>query len=605
MKLKSILMMSLAGIAFTACSSDDVTTSEKLENGGQVAIRIALPTTSDTRAASDDGATLNDGDANEYAVKGAVIALYAVNAGDTVCVGSDSFTPEELKFTMNSDDKITSTSAIVKIPADAMKPSLALAIVNPGALANMPKKGDSYSAFRAVREAAEANGTGENADGSFMMTNSVYTDGATPTKIINLAAVDEKSISSNVNVTPEASTNIYVERVSGKATIAFGMSGESTYGTYDAATKTVTFTNGNMVKILGCGLTVTNKNFYPVKQVSLEGAQDWSTQTKYQMYARWNDYSEYRSFWGEDANYAKNAATPSTLTGTLKDMFNYLPFTSLNGKFNTTQYALENTFNVLNQDQNQTTAVIVAAQYILKGSTAGANVYTVKGVAYNYDNARKKIVEYLTAAGYTDESGNALTYDKLEIFASEKSTNNRIGYVYDHALNIKLAGTDVTVYKALKAVFNNVAANIKCYNEGYCYYALPIQHFGDNVKLYDGTSYYTYNGMSGINSADKLGRYGFLRNNWYQININSISGIGAPVINPNNPINPDPNYPDPTDPSDPDTPTTPTDPTDPDKPVTPDPTTPTTPTHDDVNSYYINAQIHILPWAVRTQSINF
>jgi hypothetical protein len=91
----------------------------------------------------------------------------------------------------------------------------------------------------------------------------------------------------------------------------------------------------------------------------------------------------------------------------------------------------------------------------------------------------------------------------------------------------------------------------------------------------------------GINTPDKLGRYGVLRNNWYTVDIAAIVGLGHPVPhdptnpgNPDTPIDPDPSNPDPNDP------------------------TPTPPTPDDVESYYVKATINILPWAIRKQSVD-
>ena len=56
-----------------------------------------------------------------------------------------------------------------------------------------------------------------------------------------------------------------------------------------------------------------------------------------------------------------------------------------------------------------------------------------------------------------------------------------------------------------------------------------------------------------------LGRYGVLRNNWYDLGINSISGVGSPVV--------------------------------PDAPGTPD---------DELESF-ISVRINVLSWAKRTQ----
>ena len=61
---------------------------------------------------------------------------------------------------------------------------------------------------------------------------------------------------------------------------------------------------------------------------------------------------------------------------------------------------------------------------------------------------------------------------------------------------------------------------IRYYKDGGCYYyAVPIKHFNDITKP-SGT----------IEDSNFLGAYGVVRNNWYQITINSVSGPGAPGV---------------------------------------------------------------------------
>ena len=61
----------------------------------------------------------------------------------------------------------------------------------------------------------------------------------------------------------------------------------------------------------------------------------------------------------------------------------------------------------------------------------------------------------------------------------------------------------------------------------------------------------------------RLGRYGVLRNNWYELSVNSVSGPGYPDVPKVNPTDPD-----------------------------------------DVNDQYINVEVKILDWAMRKQVID-
>lgn len=63
---------------------------------------------------------------------------------------------------------------------------------------------------------------------------------------------------------------------------------------------------------------------------------------------------------------------------------------------------------------------------------------------------------------------------------------------------------------------------IRYYKDGGCYYyAIPIEHFGQEYKAGDDK-----------NQSKYQGRYGVVRNNWYQITINSVSGPGEPEVTP-------------------------------------------------------------------------
>lgn len=73
-------------------------------------------------------------------------------------------------------------------------------------------------------------------------------------------------------------------------------------------------------------------------------------------------------------------------------------------------------------------------------------------------------------------------------------------------------------------------------------------------------------------AAAWLGRWGIVRNNWYKITIDEIKGLGSPVPE--------------------------------DFTGTADGTPGGTPDDNPKPKYYIAAHVHILPWAVRKQSVD-
>ena len=96
-----------------------------------------------------------------------------------------------------------------------------------------------------------------------------------------------------------------------------------------------------------------------------------------------------------------------------------------------------------------------------------------------------------------------LTTDNVSIKdgETEKVTEELVG-----KLNTKL-GLDAT---------NKVG--IKTYENGESYYIARIKHFGDDL-----TPWKEGNDTYGENNLNWLGRYGVLRNNWYDLTIEKIS----------------------------------------------------------------------------------
>ena len=158
----------------------------------------------------------------------------------------------------------------------------------------------------------------------------------------------------------------------------------------------------------------------------------------------------------------------------------------------------------------------------------------------------------------------------------------------DESAIIILAGTNIG------EVANPADSKLYKYVGGIAYYSARIQHFGDvetpwnarseaynvyqdasNPCIYpaNGTQQYgtplaTY--VYGDNHANAwLGRWGIVRNNWYVLTLKKIEGIGSPV--PEDFSGEAGNTPD-------------------DNPPT---------------SFFISAEVHILPWVKRTQQVVF
>lgn len=229
-------------------------------------------------------------------------------------------------------------------------------------------------------------------------------------------------------------------------------------------------------------------------------------------------------------------------------------------------YCLENTFNVANMLQEQTTRVVFKGTYTPKSITTDANgtFYKIgKNVAlWNSDDLKKHIVAAVTK----------VVADASAAGASTTITLNGSGNDLTTAGNRMLTASNITVTKAtgdvvalkpedVKAINDKLGLSegygISTYEKGESYYIARIKHFGDALTPWNSGD--AYNG----DNLKYLGRYGMLRNNWYELNVQSVSGPGYPDV--------------------PDV-----------KPNTPD---------DEIDKY-IKVSVKILSWAKRSQDVN-
>ena len=275
---------------------------------------------------------------------------------------------------------------------------------------------------------------------------------------------------------------------------------------------------------------------------------------------------KYRTYFAESANYAKgtalnrvlapvyytqaeiDAATPGdpAYGKTTSDI--KTPGTTFSTNFGNVnpQYCFENTFSVDDQDVNKTTLVQVAIQAAAGGSAV--DLYTVNGnktSVYNLASLttliQAKALEYIESqtgwvtAGTiasTEISVGTITVDgnnKVTAIAltcdPSSATVNATNFYKDGA------GTDKTLPDAVYAYVLSQTGDILKYVNGVSYYNIRIKHFGDLLtpwkNLEDplpstGNIYPT----SANRDNNYLGRYGVLRNNWYNLKVKSIRSLG-------------------------------------------------------------------------------
>lgn len=556
--VKNLFGMAVMATALVACSSNDDLASNGHEGNqtgeAYASFRINLPTTSGTRVAGDP--TFDGGDAKEYEVKNGTILIFD-NAG--------KFVTSAKLGTMNpwTDVKVdgvtTAAIATVKLSDDVTVGGdyQALVLLNDDAEAPTPKvklpiKGTPYATWSA--DASNVNAEKYASTDGIFMANAPKYNGATsePTTLVKV---------NNICASPEeaqakAATTVYVERGLAKVTMQ-----NYKIGGYEIADGT-TYA-GDKVVITDWKLDVTNKSTYPVHRT--DGLKDaWGKIWGEDRFADAANTTFPRVYWGVDPNYSGNALQDLTAC---KNAFNMIKNSEVEGQAGTDhpQYCLENTFDLANMMQGQTTRVVFKAVYTPK-ALVGKTEKTFYKIGNNTAIWTKADLEQqihtvaVTAMGITTTAEQAKYVVKLD--ATENNISGEAGQHLIKAENITYTGEGTSqvnpnvVNKINEKLGLSADAGIATYLNGEAYYIARIKHFNELTPWTAGTPY------NGDNKAF-LGRYGVLRNNWYDLSVNSISGLGYPEVPEVKPT-----------------------------------------VSDDENDQYINVEVKILDWAKRSQSID-
>ena len=179
----------------------------------------------------------------------------------------------------------------------------------------------------------------------------------------------------------------------------------------------------------------------------------------------------------------------------------------------------------------------------------GKTFYTFnddKSTLYDGDNMKKHIKQIILSnpavltklatdfSGATiGESNIELTFeprdkDGKKILKNYKVTEGTNVHTYVVSTDVK-PGTTEPLYANLNQELQ--LGNIVEYENGIAYYPIRIKHFGDEQTPWKKATADMTNPYGNPVENDKyLGRYGVLRNNWYNIEISSIKNVGSAVV---------------------------------------------------------------------------
>ena len=464
----------------------------------------------------------------------------------------------------------------------------------------------SFSEFQKITVTGGADSFRDDTKGFLMMNAPLYGKiTAAPSELATLAVVTDKVKNTETAAQNEPGAEVFVERAVAKVTMAPFTPSQLTGAEYPVATNKVD------VKLVAWGLDYMNNISYYMHNAKpvTPGIADWAAYKtngdagtenyRFAGITRVKEGYGYRAYWGEDPNYnaepeidpathlpVNNWGSVSKYTGKICNFIHVTDIAKLSDKTgeNYPQYCMENTFNVQNMNEDQTTRAIVKVKLIPNTTDADGSFYIVnndKSKFFNLAGIKELVKTHILACNAV--TTEALTSGTAAVNVNDIILESVVGSPNWKVTSFKVTyGTTTTTTTAVVKTYdatgattadvvsdvNKALSTVTKYTEGYAYYPIRIKHFGSGdmtTGLGAGlvtwvAANHTQANRYNDNSDEKfLGRYGVLRNNWYDLGINSISGVGSPVI--------------------------------PDAPGTPD---------DELESF-ISVRINVLSWAKRTQ----
>ena len=575
MKIKHLFGLAVIAAMTASCSSnEDLGTAGPGTGTNEAGVSYAtftinLPTASGTRAANDDFA---EGTAKEYAVNDATLVIFEKGTEtsenkfkfvEAVPLGNLEPQKKDNESTNGITTEATITAKLNSAKVDEVGGKYyALVILNneatTGNKVTVPTATtETYGAWNVASKVTTANLL-DNTKGFYMANAPQFTEAdVEPTTLVAIKGIYR----TKEEAQSKAATTIHVER--GLAKVTVGSSSTNNYFATAGANATGTKYSSDNVQITKWALDVTNKKSFPVHVTSglkagttigegqtVTGYKDiWknapattgTAATKRFVSQLSAEGAFKRVYWGIDPNYSMGL----TDLVKCKEQFTIVKADGTDATWKSSTeplYCLENTFDISHMMQGQTTRVVFKAKYTPKDFADNETFYKIgnnttilkeadlettvnnaatsvlPGCVVDYDANLKKEGSHVITLEDIKENASSVTH--LDGTATYVGAGSKTGDEIVADINAKLG---------LKA-----GVGINTYLKGVTYYIARIKHFGNDLTPWKAGDA-TYGG----NNLNWLGRYGVLRNNWYDLTINTISGPGYPDVPEVKPTDPD------------------------------------------------------------------
>ena len=597
MKIKHFFGLAVIAAMTASCSSnEDLGTAGPgtgtNESGVSYAsITIDLPTTRGTRAQNDQFA---GGTASEYAVNDATLLIFEKGTADSEqdfkfveAVPLGNLEPWKKDDTANNGitTEATITAELNSATVDKVGGKYyALVILNnetaTGTKIKLPTAStESPVTYGKWNVASNATNITDYTKGFYMANAPEFKDAdKEPTTLVPIKGIYRTKEEAH----SKPGTTVHVERGLAKVTVGKG-TGDDYFTGAKVSGSTGSKYSKDKVQITNWALDVTNKKSFPVHVTSglkagitltdpvqtvpaypniwkNEEATAGTTPATSRFVSNSTTATFKRVYWGIDPNYSMGLIDLDKC----KEQFTIVKANGSDATWKSSTdplYCLENTFDINNMKQGQTTRVLLKATYTPNAlATATDKTFFMIGNSsdiWTKDNLIKQITSKAKEALKTNAELTVVLKGDLLAAGTHFLTEDNVSIKDGETEKVNTPGLVATLNQKLGLDETN-GVGIKTYKNGESYYIARIKHFGDDLTPWEAG-----NDNYGGNNLNWLGRYGVLRNNWYDLTIEKISGPGYPDVPEVKPGDPD-----------------------------------------DEDTKYINVSVRILDWAKRSQSVD-
>lgn len=525
MRIRSLFLSMVAGLAFVGCSSEEDIASgtDNGNNGEPQFLTVSVNATSTLTRATNLEGNYEEGEGKENTVSKVRFYFFDADGNAAKVKGESGGTyhdvdnPTGTEKDMPNVEKILTATLVIQTPEKDKVPTSIVAVVNPksdlGAVESISKLNEVIADHSSTT--------------SFIMSSSVYANGTTKMEAVNVAG----HLYSTAEAAKADPVIIHVERVLAKARLTVGLAANDNGVYKTSADGSEKFDNEEIyVKFLGWNVTTTAKESRLMKEIN----PGWSS-SLFGSTLLWNTADYYRSFWavnpgtmnynygrfntGDDAANAITAFDAGT-EGSPKTNYTYLQENASDDYTNGT-------------DPTKPSQVIIAAQLVKADGTTPIEFAEYAGERTTIDGL---IAKYAAASGLWKDNAEGTGKVEIDVTDIELKTATTAGEADQNTPGRYKVYAQLTVGAAKKTWYNSSSADAtvvdanevleglsgaKVWKEGYTYYYFDIQH------------------LNGSSTADVKGKKGVVRNHIYAANIKTLTGLGTPVYDPGEVIYPE------------------------------------------------------------------